>query len=184
MTILKRSLLLLLPMLSFSFGCEKRAAENTPFCTTPLQDSTTTNLSLTDTNKAKDYLDLDVPISWQEDIEPFLSSKKSGEKYDCTTCHDQYKNIEALKATGEIDRIIDSFRTPGAKQMPRLGDTVPSKYIVMLKRWQKYGFPQDPKSAQQALDQAHSITTSSSTNGRDANLDGQVGQGGGNPCTT
>lgn len=85
----------------------------------------------------KNYMDPKTEITWEDDILPFLKSNGFGTKYQCITCHTEYKDKNTLLRPGEIDRMIRTMRSSGPTFMPRIGDRVPAGYIVMLKRWER-----------------------------------------------
>ena len=93
--------------------------------------------SAADAGPAGFFMDPAVPVTWEGDVLPFLESTKSGEKYQCTVCHSEFSDPDTLLKDGQIDRIIASLRGEGAAFMPRIGDRVPDRYIVMLKRWER-----------------------------------------------
>ena len=89
--------------------------------------------------------------TWYGNVLPLINSRIDGQKYQCSTCHDQYKELKVTKR--ELDEFIKSMRQSGTKFMPRVGDKVPSKCIEMLRAWQDDDHPKgDPDEQKEAVE--------------------------------
>lgn len=85
--------------------------------------------------KDRDYGDMARQISFYGDVLPALESRVSGYKFNCTTCHSEYRDPQYLLQVGEIDKVLTATRAEGTAFMPRIGDRLPDNYLIMLRRW-------------------------------------------------
>lgn len=131
------------------------------------------SLRLSSLSKDRNYFLQNTRITFYGDVLPILSSRGEGRKYDCTSCHSEYKNPNTLLQDGEIDRMLHAMRGVDSSFMPRIGDRVPDNYLQMLRKWKLNPIMGEPYETQvrlrelQALDQSRVERISSSVTGEE-----------------